>query len=407
MVLEKWANQLMENAFDFPVHIIDEVGKETIYAGDKTGQPVTIRLYDSFSLKDMMKQGVSIYLGEFYMSGRADVEGENRPLQRLIAGGYRLADLISSNPKIAHFIPKTKERHHSHSEKQNKEDIHNHYDISNDFYCLWLDKTMTYSCAYFETPHDTLEQAQINKVRHILDKLKPEAGKTLVDIGCGWGTLMLTACQEYGLNVTGVTLSEEQYQYVSDRIHELGLEDRAEVILEDYRKLKGRQFDYVTSVGMFEHVGAQELPNYFQIVHDLLNENGRALIHGITRQQGGATDAWLDKYIFPGGYVPGLIEVMNCIVDSHSQIFDMETLRRHYQHTLEIWDDNFNAVRDQVKAMGKDETFIRMWDLYLQACAGSFEAGNIDCIQYLMTKQPSGSGLPMTRDYMYQDNQIK
>lgn len=405
MVFEKWVNQLVEEALTFPVHIIDETGKETIYAGNKTGQPVTIHFHESFNFKEMMKQGVSIYLGELYMNGKVDVTGENRPLQRLVASGYHLIDLVVSNPRLSRLIPKVKEHHHSHTEQQNKQDIHNHYDISNDFYRLWLDKTMTYSCAYFEKKTDTLEQAQQNKVHHILAKLKPERGKTLVDIGCGWGTLMLTACQEYDLKVTGVTLSEEQYQYVNHRIHELGLEDRAEVILEDYRELTGRQFDYVVSVGMFEHVGAEELPRYFQIVADLLNQDGRALIHGITRQQGGATDAWMDKYIFPGGYVPGLVEVMNCIVDSKAQIFDMETLRRHYQHTLEIWDDNFNRVREQVKAMGKDEAFIRMWDLYLQACAGSFEAGNIDCIQYLITKQASGTGLPMTRDYMYQSEE--
>lgn len=400
MGVEKWVNKLVEAAFDFPVHIIDENGKETIFAGDKQGEPITIRMHEAFSLKEMMKKGVSIYLGEAYMQGKVDVEGGKRPIQRLLASGYHMADIIQSNPKLARFLPKTKERHHSHSEKENKSDIQNHYDISNDFYRLWLDKTMTYSCAYFEQPTDSLEQAQKNKVHHILDKLRPEAGKTLVDIGCGWGTLMLTACKEYDLKVTGVTLSEEQYRYVSQQIKDLGLEDRAEVILEDYRELKGRQFDYVTSVGMFEHVGTEELPNYFQIVYDLMNEGGRALIHGITRQQGGATDAWLDKYIFPGGYVPGLIEVMDCIVKSKGQIFDMETLRRHYQKTLEIWDDNFHEVLDKVRAMGKNEEFIRMWDLYLQACAGSFEAGNIDCIQYLITKGASGVGLPMTRDYM-------
>lgn len=400
MGVEKWVNELVESAFTFPIHIIDETGKETIFAGDKVGDPITIRMHEAFSLKEMLKKGVSIYLGEAYMDGKVDVEGKNRPLQRLMAGGYKLADLIEQNPKLAHFLPQTKEHHHFHTEKQNREDIHDHYDISNDFYRLWLDQTMTYSCAYFEHDDDTLEEAQENKVHHILQKLNPDPGKTLVDIGCGWGTLMLTACQEYDLQVTGITLSEEQYRYVNQKIKELGLEGRAEVLLEDYRKLQGRHFDYVVSAGMFEHVGSEELGNYFAIVNEMMNPHGRALIHGITRQQGGATDPWLDKYIFPGGYVPGLVEVMTSIVKSRSQLFDLETLRRHYQKTLEMWDDRFNEVRSEVLEMGKDERFIRMWDLYLQACAGSFEAGNIDCIQYLLTKEESGAGLPMTRCYM-------
>lgn len=401
MNTESWLTKLFDETFTFPVSFIDETGKETTFGKDKTGPAVTVTLHDAFSLKEMMKKGVSLYLGEAYMEGRVDVEGEDRPLQRLIASGYRLADKVMANPMLSKLFPKAKNRRHSHSAKENKEDIHNHYDISNDFYKLWLDDTMTYSCAYFESKEDSLTQAQKNKVHHILKKLNPQPHKRLLDIGCGWGTLMLTACEEYDLNVTGITLSEEQYHYVSQQIKERYLEDRATVILEDYRELDTEPFDYITSVGMFEHVGSQELPNYFRIIHDDLADDGVALIHGITRQQGGATDAWLDKYIFPGGYVPGLVEIMEDIVAAPLQIADVETLRRHYQRTLEIWDDNFRKVEDQVRAMGKDTTFIRMWDLYLQACAASFEAGNIDCIQYLITKQPSGQHLPMTRDYMY------
>ncbi|MBT8954710.1 class I SAM-dependent methyltransferase, partial [Lactobacillus delbrueckii subsp. bulgaricus] len=256
------------------------------------------------------------------------------------------------------------------------------------------------SCAYFTDDNkDDLEQAQIAKVHHILNKLHPQKGKTLLDIGCGWGTLMLTAAKEYGLKVTGITLSEEQYKLVQKKIYAENLQDVAEVKLEDYRELGDQQWDYVTSVGMFEHVGSENLGEYFNDVAKYLKNDGVALIHGITRQQGGATNAWINKYIFPGGYIPGLVEIISRIEEAHLQISDVEMLRRHYQRTLEIWDKNFNNARPEIeKKMG--ERFCRMWDMYLQACAASFESGNIDVVQYLLTKGLSGKNLPMTRDYM-------
>ena len=212
---------------------------------------------------------------------------------------------------------------------------------------------------------------------------------------------MLTAAKKYNLKVVGITLSEEQAKFVRARIKDLGLEQQAEVILEDYREIQHEPFDYITSVGMFEHVGQENLGEYFQTIAKYLVNDGVALIHGITRQQGGAYNGWIDKYIFPGGYIPGLLENLGHIVDAGMQVADLETLRRHYQKTLEIWDQNFNQVLPAVRKM-HDERFIRMWDLYLQACAASFESGNIDCIQYLISKGPSGKNLPKTRAYMYQ-----
>ncbi len=186
------------------------------------------------------------------------------------------------------------------------------------------------------------------------------------------------------------------------RIKDEGLEDQAEVLLEDYRELDHLPFDYITSVGMFEHVGEENLGEYFNTISRYLKSNGVALIHGITRQQGGAYNGWINKYIFPGGYVPGLNENLTHIIESGMQVADIEMLRRHYQRTLEMWTDNFHKVLPEVRKM-HDERFIRMWDLYLQACAASFESGNIDVIQYLISKGPSARTLPMTRNYMYKD----
>ena len=351
---------------------------------------------EAIPMREITKNA-SIALGEAYMDGKIEIDGS---IQKLIESAYESAESFFNNSKFKKFMPKQ-----SHSEKKSQQDIQSHYDVGNDFYKMWLDPTMTYSCAYFKHDTDTLEEAQIHKVHHIIQKLNPQPGKTLLDIGCGWGTLMLTAAKEYGLKVVGVTLSQEQYNLVAQRIKDEGLSDVAEVRLQDYRELGDETFDYITSVGMFEHVGKDNLAMYFERVNHYLKADGVALLHGITRQQGGATNGWLDKYIFPGGYVPGMTENLQHIVDAGLQVADVETLRRHYQRTTEIWDKNFNAKRAAIEEkMGV--RFTRMWDLYLQACAASFQSGNIDVMQYLVTKGASSRTLPMTRKYMYADNRI-
>lgn len=394
MLTKQFYHQMFAHSFNIPVKVEYWDQTEQTY-GD--GDPeITVTFHEEVPLKAVMKNA-SLALGEAYQKGIIDVTSgvHHRPLQTLLTAAYESAGSFMKNPALRKFLPKQ-----SHSEKKSQQDIHSHYDIGNDFYRLWLDKTMTYSCAYFDDWHDDLETAQRNKVEHILRKLNPQPGRTFLDIGCGWGTLMLTAAKEYHLDVVGVTLSEEQLKFVQNKINEMGLQDHAQVLLCDYREIDHEPFDYVTSVGMFEHVGKENLGLYFKDVAKLMKPNGSALIHGITRQQGGANNAWLNTYIFPGGYVPGLTENIDHIIAADLQISDMEPLRRHYQRTTELWRNNFNNVReDVVKMMGTE--FTRMWDLYLQACSASFESGNIDVIQYLLTKGPSGTGLPQTREYMY------
>lgn len=390
-MLEKtFYKSLLSRSFNIPVKAVYWDGKSAVY-GD--GEPeVTITFKEKIPIRDVTKNA-SIALGEAYMDGKIKIDGS---IQKLITAAYESAGSFMRNSKFRRFLPKQ-----GHSEKESESDVQSHYDVGNDFYKLWLDDTLTYSCAYFDHGNrDDLTKAQIDKVHHILKKLDPKPGKTLLDIGCGWGTLMLTAAKEYGLRVTGVTLSEEQFNLVQKRIKDEGLEDVAEVLLIDYRELGDRKWDYITSVGIFEHVGKENLGLYFKNIYKYLTNDGVALIHGITRQQGGAYNGWINKYIFPGGYIPGLQEMVGHIVENNMQIADIEMLRRHYQRTLEIWDMNFNAHRSQIEDMMGDR-FTRMWDLYLQACAASFESGNIDVIQYLITKGASGKNLPMTRDYIY------
>lgn len=389
-MLEKtFYKSMLKHSFNIPVRVVFWDGSSVVY-GD--GEPeITIKFNEKIPIKDVTRNA-SLALGEAYMDKRIEIDGS---IQKLMMAAYSSAESFMRNSKLRRFMPKQ-----NHSERESQQDIQHHYDVGNDFYRLWLDDTLTYSCAYFKDGNTTdLTKAQKDKVHHILQKLDPKPDSTLLDIGCGWGTLMLTAAKEYHLKVTGVTLSEEQYKFVTERIQKEGLQNIAEVKLIDYRELGDRQWDYITSVGMFEHVGKENLGLYFKDVARYLKDDGVALIHGITRQQGGATNAWIDKYIFPGGYIPGLSEMIDHVTENGMQLADIEMLRRHYQRTLEIWDSNFNQHRDEIQdKMG--ERFTRMWDLYLQACAASFESGNIDVIQYLMTKGPSGRHLPMTRDYM-------
>lgn len=383
--------QLFSHAFDISVAVTYWDGTTEVYGQD---QPeVTIHWRKEISLKDI-REKPTLVLAEAYMNGDIDVDGN---IQKLVASAYRQAgSFLTKNSFIKQHFIKT-----SHSERASEQDVQSHYDIGNDFYRLWLDETMTYSCAYFEHETDTLAQAQMNKDNHILYKLKPTPGGTLLDIGCGWGTLIFTAAEDFGLQATGITLSQEQYNYVSAQIKARHLEDKVSVLLTDYREIK-TQYDYVTSVGMFEHVGKENLGLYFQKIKALLVPNGRALIHGITGQHEGAgVDPFLNKYIFPGGYIPNLGENIQHIMDAKLQLSDLEPLRRHYQKTLELWDENYEKVFDQAEAM-YGRPFARMWRLYLQAAAGSFEGGNIDVIQYLLVNGTSGSGLPLTRQYIYQ-----
>ncbi|EOB1387691.1 class I SAM-dependent methyltransferase [Enterococcus hirae] len=387
-MLEKTVyNQLFSRSFSLPVEVTYWDGTTKRYGDTDNPPQIKIKIHEEIPMKEITNNA-SLALGEAYMDHRIEIEGS---IQALINDAYQQANSFLRGSDYLKWLPKKQK----HTKKQNQADIHAHYDLGNDFYEMWLDPTLTYSCAYFETPEDTLEQAQINKVHHILDKLFIKDNDTLLDIGCGWGTLMFTAIKEYNVKATGITLSEEQYNHITNRIKEEHLEDKCRVLLMDYRDLKDETFDHITSVGMFEHVGADNLKEYFGVIQKLLAPKGTALIHGITRQQGGAVNAWINKYIFTGGYIPGLAEIVTDITDNDLQLIDLESLRRDYQLTLEHWTNNFHKVQDKVtETMG--DSFYRMWDLYLQACAASFESSNIDVIQYLLV-QPSNNDLPMHR----------
>lgn len=289
--------------------------------------------------------------------------------------------------------------HTSVSKKNQEKEVTSHYDIGNDFYRLWLDDTLSYSCGYFKTPEDSLYDAQKNKVDHILEKLHLEEDMTLLDIGCGWGYLLMEAAKKYKIHGTGITLSQEQYKEFSRRIGEEGLSEYLSVELMDYRDLPqmGKRFDRVVSVGMVEHVGRENYQLFTDCVDKVLKEGGLYLLHFISVLKEHPGDAWIKKYIFPGGVVPSLREMLSCAAEDNFHTLDVENLRLHYNRTLLCWEKNFREHIDEVRQMF-DERFVRMWDLYLSACAATFHNGIIDIHQILSTKGINND-LPMIRWY--------
>jgi cyclopropane-fatty-acyl-phospholipid synthase len=282
---------------------------------------------------------------------------------------------------------------------RSKAHVAHHYDLSSRLYDLFLDKDRQYSCAYFNDPGDTLEEAQIAKKRHIAAKLYlAEQDLSVLDIGCGWGGLALDIARDTGAKVKGVTLSEEQIAVARDRAKKAGLAERCRFDLIDYRLIEG-QFDRVVSVGMFEHVGVPYYDAFFAKVRDLMKDDGVALLHTIGRSDGpGATNPWIAKYIFPGGYTPSLSEILPAIEKSGLMVADVEILRLHYAETLKEWRRRFNANRAEISRI-YDERFCRMWEFYLAGSEMGFRREGLVNFQIQLVKRVET--LPITRDYMY------
>ncbi|KAJ56196.1 cyclopropane-fatty-acyl-phospholipid synthase [Actibacterium mucosum KCTC 23349] len=276
--------------------------------------------------------------------------------------------------------------------------VAHHYDLSAALYDLFLDADKQYSCAYFKTPDDSLEQAQAQKKAHIAAKLNLSPGMRVLDIGCGWGGMGLTLAKDYGVRVVGVTLSEEQHKIAVARAAEAGLSERVDFRLVDYREVN-ETFDRIVSVGMFEHVGVPHYREYFRHVHDKLNKSGVALIHTIGRAEPpGTTSPWVLKYIFPGGYVPAMSEAMKAIEKERLYTTDVEIWRLHYADTLRHWYDRFVARQDDAREL-YDDRFCRMWRYYLAASEMTFRKHRQVVFQFQLTKQQDA--VPLTRDYIY------
>ena len=279
---------------------------------------------------------------------------------------------------------------------KSKKNVAHHYDLSDQLYDLFLDKDRQYSCAYFNSPNDTLDQAQTNKKELIAKKLLLEKGQNVLDIGCGWGGMASFLSKRSEVNVKGITLSEEQIQYANKRKQTESLHN-VEYKLQDYRKVN-ETYDRIVSVGMFEHVGTKHYQDFFNKVYDLLNDTGVALIHTIGRLSEPSTnDPWIEKYIFPGGYIPALSETVSKIEKSGLSMTDIQILKFHYAETLKRWRYNFYDNIDKVKEI-YDEKFCRMWDFYLSSSQASFEESTLVVFQLQLSKNKKT--VPDKRDYM-------
>ncbi len=378
------------------LEIVDADGTRETF-GDGTGRPVRVRFMDHKVARDLLIHP-HLRLGEAYTDERLVLEeGDVHDFLLLLlqSGAEDLPHwqaalrrrLAIAGRRLAQFNPRGRARRN----------VKHHYDLGDDLYALFLDGDWQYSCAYFERPDATIDEAQLAKKRHIAAKLALEPGQRVLDIGCGWGGLGLYLARTAGVEVTGITLSDEQLARARRRAREAGLSDYARFELTDYRDVAGR-FDRIVSVGMFEHVGVSHYGEYFEACRRLLAEDGVMLLHTIGRTgPPGATNPFIAKYIFPGGYIPSLSEVMPAIERLGLVVTDVEMLRLHYAETLKAWRERFMANRAAAEAL-HDARFCRMWEFYLAACEASFRAGDFVVFQIQLARRVDA--LPITRGYM-------
>ncbi len=365
--------------------------------GDRTGPRLAVRIADRAAERELTLDP-ELALGELYMDGRLELtHGDLYDLLALGAsnlGSYAGLSWIAlvNEARIA-----LRRFHQRNDRKHARRNIARHYDLDQRLYRLFLDADWQYSCAYFEREGQTLEEAQLAKKRHLAAKLLLDERHSVLDIGCGFGGTALYLAQIAGARATGVTLSQEQLAVATKRAAESGLAERAAFRLQDYRDVE-EQFDRIVSVGMFEHVGVAGFDEYFTQVRRLLKDDGVMVLHAIGRSDGpGATNPWIQKYIFPGGYIPSLSEVMASIERAGLYVTDTEILRLHYADTLKAWRERFLAHREEAKAL-YDERFCRMWEFYLAGSETSFRVYGHMVFQIQLAKRQDI--VPRTRDYV-------
>jgi cyclopropane-fatty-acyl-phospholipid synthase len=359
-----------------------------------TTPTIKIRIHDRSTLLRVLRDP-QVQFGDAYAAGRVEVEGDLIELIGMIYRGMAAADGKQSlRARLAGWLRRSQRNTLAGSRRN----IHHHYDIGNDFYAMWLGETMAYTCAYYPTAAASLEQAQIAKMDHVCRKLQLKPGDSVVEAGCGWGSLALHMASRYGARVRAFNISREQVAYARERAKQQGLDDRVEFIQDDYRNISGR-YDVFASIGMLEHVGRENYTELGRVVRRSLNACGRGLIHSIGRNRPGLLHPWIVRRIFPGAYAPSLGEMMQIFEPSGLSVLDVENIRLHYALTLRHWLDRYRAAEDRVRKMF-DDTFVRMWRLYLAGSVAGFETGTLQLFQVLFTT-PENNRIALTRQHLY------
>jgi len=395
MQLVKFLNKLFKKGGFI---LEDAYGKEHVVGSPNLQKSIKLKIHDK-KLHYKLLLYPDLYLGEAYTDGSITIEGgslsdfldmalENLGRQETNIFGKIFNKLTGSYRYLTNF----------NFIKKSKMNVAHHYDISDELYSLFLGPSRQYSCAYFNDENETLEQAQQNKIDHIIKKLHIQPNQKVLDIGAGWLHLAIEIAKKCRCQVTGITLSENQFKYGKQKIKELNLGNQVEIKMMDYRQVK-EKYDRIVSVGMFEHVGRKFYKSFFNTVFKTLNENGIALLHTIgSVNPPRDPHPWMTRYIFPGGYTPSLSQVVGPIEKSGLIVSDIEVLRTHYAHTLRHWKERFINNKDKVLKMF-DEKFFRMFEFYLSSCEMAFKHGDQVVYQLQLTKTLNAA--PSTRDYIY------
>jgi cyclopropane-fatty-acyl-phospholipid synthase len=334
--------------------------------------------------------------GDAYSDGRISVEGD---LVEFLETVYQSTARRAAPPSLLKRLLNRRYAARPNTLSGSRDNIHRHYDIGNDFYSLWLGRTMSYTCAYYPTPAATLDEAQVAKMHHVCRKLQLQSGQSVVEAGCGWGSLGLHMARHYGVKVRAFNISHEQIVYARARAQAEGLTAQVEYVEDDYRNISGR-YDAFVSVGMLEHVGVQNYAELGRIATQCLPRHGRGLIHSIGRNRPAPLHAWIERRIFPGAYAPSIAEMMQIFEPWDLSVLDVENLRLHYAKTLRHWLARYEAASECVKSMF-DEKFVRMWRLYLAGSVAGFTMGTLQLFQVVFAPRDNNE-IPLTRAHLYQ-----
>jgi cyclopropane-fatty-acyl-phospholipid synthase len=384
--------RLLSDLGDPPVEFV-------LWSGERIAPPgatptIKIHIADRGTLFRVLRDP-QVQFPDAYSAGKLEVEGDLVQLIALIYHGMAADDGKDSfGSRIARWFRRAQRNTLAGSRRN----IHHHYDIGNEFYAMWLGETMAYTCAYYPNLAATLEQAQIAKMDHVCRKLQLKPGDSVVEAGCGWGSLALHMASRYGARVRAFNISREQIAFARERARQQQLEDRVEFVQDDYRNIAGR-YDVFASVGMLEHVGRENYAELGSVIRRSLSSAGRGLIHSIGRNHPGLLHPWITRRIFPGAYAPSLGEMMQMFEPSGLSVLDVENIRLHYALTLRHWLDRYRSAEDRVRRMF-DDTFVRMWRLYLAGSIAGFETGTLQLFQVVFTTRENNH-IPLTRQHLY------